>query len=160
MLTYERMREIAVDGDIIFLKKTKNIMEGLISWATKSPYTHTAFVFWYKERLMLIESTIHGGIRIVQASVYNDRQFDIVPCPQSWNYIENIALERSGTASYGWFSALYIGIREILFTHFDISLPQNKNNRNKACSEFIAEVLDLYDVDISPGKLHSMLKKD
>lgn len=160
MLTYEQIREIAADGDIIFLKKSRNIVERLVSWATRSPYTHVAFVFWYNQRLLLIESTIHGGIRIVQASVYSDRQFDIIPCPQSWNYIESIALERSGTASYGWFSALYIGLREILFTHFDISLPQNKDNRNKACSEFIAEVLDLHDVDVSPGKLYSMLKKD
>ena len=159
-MTYDEIRGVAKDGDVIFLTVNKSDwMSRLTSWFTKSPYTHAAFVFWFKDRLMLIESTTHGGIRIVQASTYKDRNIDILPSGVEWASIEGKALERSGTAEYGWFSAMYIGIREFMFTHFDIKLPADKDNRNKACSEFVAEVLGLEDVDVSPKTLYNTLNK-
>ena len=159
-MNYDQIRSVAKDGDIIFLTvDKKNILSRTTSWFTKSPYTHVAFLFWYKERLMLVESTTHGGIRIVQASTYSDRNIDLIAAPKNWSTIESAALSRSGTTEYGWFSAIYIGLREFLFTHFDISLPVNKHNRNKACSEFVSEVLDLEDVDISPGALYKKLSQ-
>ena len=131
-MNYENIREIAEDGDIIFLTvDKKNLLSRLTSWFTKSPYTHAAFVFWYNNRLMLVESTTHGGIRIVLASTYADRTIDLIKAPKPWISIVARALEKSGTTEYGWVSAMYIGIREFLFMHFDISLPINNNNRNK-----------------------------
>ena len=157
-MNYQSIRDVANDGDIIFLTvNKKDILSRLTSWFTKSPYTHAAFVFWYKDRLMVVESTTHGGIRIVQASTYFDRNIDIVVAPKSWDSVEWRALERSGTAKYGWLSAMYIGIREFMFMHFDVKLPPNKKNRNKCCSEFVAEVLNLDDTDVSPKKLHQIL---
>jgi hypothetical protein len=159
-MDYTTFRNQAKDGDILFLTvDKKNILSRLTSWFTKSPYTHAAFVFWYKERLMVVESTTHGGIRIVQASTYDDRNIDMIPAPKPWNSIEWLALERSGTAEYGWFSAMYIGIREFFFMHFNVSLPPNLGNRNKCCSEFVSEVLGLDDVDISPRRLYETLSK-
>lgn len=159
-MNYTEIRKIAKDGDVIFLTvNKKDWMSRLTSMWTKSPYTHAAFVFWYKDRLMTVESTTHGGIRIVQASTYKDRDIAILtPKFTKWEMIEGKALERSGTAEYGWFSAMYIGIREFMFTNFNIKLPVNHNNRNKACSEFVAEVLGLADVDISPKTLFFILK--
>lgn len=159
-MKYDGIRAIANDGDVIFLTvNKKDWMSSIVSFFTKSPYTHAAFVFWYKDRLMLVESTTHGGIRIVQASTYSDRNIDLIPAPKVWNEIEGQALSRSGTAKYGWFSAIYIGLREFLFTHFNISLPVDNGNRNKACSEFVSEVLGLDDVDISPGLLYKKLSQ-
>lgn len=159
-MTYDEVRALACDGDIIFLTVNKtDYLSRLTSWFTKSPYTHAAFVFWYKDRLMVVESTTHGGSRISFASVYSDRNIDMIAAPKSWEAIEEKALARSGTAEYGWISAAYIGIREFCFTHFGWKLPQNKKNRSKACSEFVAEVLELDDVDISPGKLYKTLNK-
>lgn len=158
-MTYDEIRAIAKDGDIIFLTvNRKNYLSRLTSWFTKSPFTHAAFVFWYRDRLMIVESTTHGGSRIVQASTYNDRTFDLIPAPRPWAEIAGTALARSGTAEYGWVSASYIGVREFCYTHFDVKLPADKSNRNKACSEFVAEILELSDVDISPAKLHKILK--
>lgn len=159
-MKYDEIRSIANDGDVIFLTvNKKDWMSSLTSIFTKSPYTHAAFVFWYKDRLMLVESTTHGGIRIVQASTYCDRNIALISAPKMWSDIEGQALSRSGTAEYGWFSAIYIGIREFLFTHFNISLPVDNRNRNKACSEFVSEVLELDDVDISPGVLYKKLSQ-
>lgn len=159
-MTYDEIRAIAKDGDVIFLTvNKKDCLSRLTSWFTRSPYTHAAFVFWYKERLMIVESTTHGGSRIVQASTYKDRNFDLIPAPCDWNNIAESALARSGTAEYGWISATYIGIREFFLTHYNILLPANHNNRNKACSEFVAEILQLPDVDVSPKTLHQILKE-
>jgi hypothetical protein len=108
---------------------------------------------------MLVDSGIKGGPRIILASKYYDNTFDLVSAPKIWSDIEERALARSGTAHYGWFSAAYIGIREFMFTHFHIQLPMDKNNRNKACSEFVAEILNLEDVDISPGMLYKKLSQ-
>lgn len=157
-MKYEDARNIAKDGDVLFLTvDKKNILSRTTSFFTKSLYTHACFVFWYKDRLMIVESTTHGGIRIVQASTYKDRNMDLIPAPKKWEDIEWKAIERSGTAEYGWLSAIYIGIREFFFMHFNISLPPNNNNRNKCCSEFVAEVLGLEDTDISPKKLYDIL---
>lgn len=158
-LTYEELRLIARDGDVFFIHvDMRNILSRITSLVTRSPLTHAAFLFWYKDRLMVSESTTHGGTRIVTASHYKNRLFEYIAAPIEWNNIEELALERSGTANYGWFSAMYIGLREFLFMHFNIKLPQDKDNRNKACSEFVAEILDLEDTDISPGKLYKTLR--
>lgn len=157
-LTYEELRLIAKDGDIFFLHVDKrNILSRTTAFFTKSPLTHAAFLFWYRDRLMVCESTTHGGSRIATASHYSDRLFEHVHAPIEWQGIEQKALERSGTAEYGWFSATYIGIREFMLMHFNIRLPQDKSNKNKACSEFVAEVLELEDTDISPGVLYKKL---
>jgi hypothetical protein len=157
-MNYTQLRNIAVDGDIIFLHvNKKDILSRITSYFTKSIYTHSAFLFWYKYRLMLVESTTHGGIRIVQASVYADREFEVISAPKPWAAIEDRVLSKSGTTYYGWFSAFYIGLREFLHTQFDVKIPVLANNKNKACSEFVAEILDMDDVDISPGKLHERL---
>ena len=157
-MDYTQLREQAKSGDVIFLTvDKKNILSRTTAYFTKSQYTHAAFVFWYKHRLMIVESTTHGGIRIVQASVYADRNFDLISAPKPWEAIEEIALTKSGTTEYGWFSAFYIGLREFLHTNFDVKIPVIVNNKNKACSEFVAEVLDMKDVDISPGVLFNRL---
>ena len=158
---YEELREKAKDGDIMFLTvNKKNILSRITSFFTRSKFTHAAFLFWYKDRLMVVESTTHGGMRIVTASHYRDREFDLIPAPVDWKLIEEKALERAGTADYGWLSAFYIGVREFFFMHFNMKLPENRGNRNKACSEFVSETLLLEDTDISPGKLFKLLKNN
>jgi len=159
-MNYDEIRSIAKDGDVLFFHVDKrHFLSKLVSWFTKSQYTHVGFVFWFKNRLMLLDSGTKGGSRIVLASKYHDNSFDLVSAPTDWTEIEEKALARSGTAHYGWASAAYIGIREFMFTHFHVQLPVDKRNRNKACSEFVAEILNLDDVDISPGMLHKKLSQ-
>jgi len=156
-MDYKLIREQAKDGDLLFFHKNKNIGSRIISFFTKSKYTHVGFLFWYKDRLMFVDAGTVGGTRITLASTHKDNTFDIIPAPKKWSDIEDKALTRAGTSFYGWFSAFYIGLREVLFVHFDISLPPNNKNRNKCCSEFVAEVLELPDPDISPRVLYQIL---
>lgn len=160
ILSYNQLRNHAQDGDLLFLTiNKKDILSRLTGLVTGSKYSHAAFLFWYRDRLMVVESTTHGGIRIVTASQYKDRMMTLIPAPKSWNEIQSQVLEKSGTAEYGWFSAAYIGIREFMFNHFNFSLPENRSNRNLACSEFVAENLGLAESDISPELLLKTLTK-
>ena len=159
-MKYETVRAIAKDGDIIFLHvNEEDFLSRVTSWFTKSPYTHAAFVFSFKERLMVVESTTHGGQRIVNASIYADRKLDLVPAIRPWEEIEEDALSKIGMVKYGWFSAIWLGLRDFCSVHFDWKLPPDKKNRNKACSEFVAEKLGLEDVDLSPRMLYNELNR-
>lgn len=158
MLDYTELRSKAQDGDVVFFYVDRNlVLSRLVSWFTRSPYTHVGFLFWFKDRLMLLDSGTKGGPRIVLASKYAHDGFELVPAPRKWSEIEDRALARSGSAHYGWMSAAWIGVREFAFTRFGIRLPATKNNRNKACSEFVAEILELPDPDITPSALYSAL---
>lgn len=160
-LNYEELRRKALSGDILFLTYDKNnYLSRLTSFTTNSQFTHAAFLFWFKDRLMVCESTTHGGIRIVNASVYSNREIELIEAPVPWYRIENHALEKIGTQDYGWTSATYIGIRDVLHRYLGVKLPPNDSNRNLACSEFVATVLGLQDTDIPPSKLYEILKKD
>ena len=160
ILSYDQVRNQAQDGDLLFLTINKrDILSRITGLVTGSKYSHVAFLFWYRDRLMVVESTTHGGIRIITASHYGNRMMSLIPAPKVWNEIEASVLEKSGTTEYGWFSAAYIGLREFMFNHFNVSLPQNRSNRNLACSEFVAQHLGLLDSDVSPEILLNRLTK-
>ena len=159
--TYSEVRQKAHNGDVIFLHvDKKNILSRITSKFTGSPLTHSAILFWVViggiRRLMLIESTTNGGIRIVQASIYEDRPMYYVSASTRWKTVQERAFESLGKVKYGWFSAIYIGIRDFMFTHFEIKLP-SKMTRNPACSEFTAYVLGLEETDIPPSRLYQVL---
>jgi hypothetical protein len=157
-MTYEEIRKSAEDGDLIFLSFDKgNILSRITSFTTQSMFTHVAILFWYRERSMLVESTTHGGLRVVNASVYKDRDISMLKAPKPWWQISDRALSRIGTVKYGWFSSIYIGIRDVLHRYFDWHLPPNAGNRNMACSEFVSLVLELEDSDIPPRQLYEIL---
>jgi hypothetical protein len=155
-MKYSELRAIAQDGDLVFMSGGNGLYARAISYFTNSKYTHVAFLFWHKYRLLVVESTGSGGVRIVQASHYDNRELELVRAPKPWQDIESIALSRSGTVKYGWFSAIYIGLKEFLLTRFNLRIPSILNNKNKVCSEFVAETLKLSDSDVSPGTLYKL----
>jgi len=158
-MKYEEVRAVAKDGDIIFLHvDKKNILSRLTAFVTKSTLTHAAFVFWYEGRLLLAESTTHGGSRIATASHYKDREFELVKAPRKWDLIVEYALTRSGESTYGWLSAAYIGVKHWLLVNAGIALPAIQNNKDKACSEYVAELLGYEDADLSPQALWELIK--
>ena len=158
-MNYSDVRAVAQDGDVFFLHvDKKNILSRLTAFVTKSKVTHAGFLFWYQGRLLVAESTTHGGSRIATASHYADREFELVKSPRKWEYIIDRALTRSGEAKYGWFSAAYIGVKHWLLVNANISLPAIQGNKDKACSEYVAELLGYQDADVSPQLLWEWLK--
>ena len=159
-MKYEEVRAVAKDGDVFFLHvDKKNLLSRLTAKVTKSQFTHAGFLFWYRGRLLVAESTTHGGSRIATASHYSDREFELVKAPRRWEYIVERALLRSGESTYGWFSAAYIGVKHWLLVNANVALPAIRNNKDKACSEYVAELLGYEDADVSPQRLFELLQK-
>ena len=158
-MNYSDLRATAQDGDVFFLHvDKKNLLSRLTAFVTKSQVTHAGFLFWYQGRLLVAESTTHGGSRIATASHYADREFELVKAPRKWEFIAEAALLRSGESTYGWLSAAYIGVKHWLLTNAGISLPAIQNNKDKACSEYVAELLGYEDADLSPQALWELIK--
>lgn len=161
-MTYDEFRKLAQNGDLLFLEVDQNdilskIGGTIVSWATGSTFSHVAMVFWYKDRLMLVESAPSSGVRLVNASIYDGRSITRVAAPKSWDSVEASALQKLGVVKYGWTSAIWIGFRDIMFIHFGIKLNQDTTNRNLVCSEFVAEILGLDETDIPPSMLYQIL---
>lgn len=158
-MNYSDLRATAQDGDVFFLHvDKKNLLSRLTAFVTKSKVTHAGFLFWYKGRLLVAESTTHGGSRIATASHYSDREFELVKAPRKWEFIVQAALTRSGESTYGWLSAAYIGVKHWLLVNAGIALPAIQNNKDKACSEYVAELLGYEDADVSPQLLWEWIK--
>lgn len=156
-LTYDEVRELAQSGDLLFLEYNPKDPLSIFTHLWTGSYTHVGILFWYDNRLLLVESTTHGGNRIVNASLYRGRGMALARGPVPWASISRCALARMGVIKYGWLSAAYIGLRDGIYRVTGVTLPQIKN-RHLACSEFVAEVLGLEDTDIPPRKLWELYK--
>lgn len=155
-MNYDQLRAVAQDGDVVFIKNGVSVWSRVIAWWTNSPYSHSMFVFWYGDRLLVAEASPRGGSRIVSASMYSQREFDIIAAPLPWSAIEAQALNRAGTAVYGWLSAAYIGLRSKVFALTGHKLATWQNHA-VVCSEYVAEVLGLAETDVTPDELYHSL---
>ncbi len=89
-VTYEQYRDIAQDGDIIFIRGVKNsFVQSVIMFFTDSPYSHVGIAFWAiindSPRLMIVEAQGGSNRRIINLSFYNDGTLiDVIKAPMSW----------------------------------------------------------------------------
>ena len=164
-MDYQTARSLAKDGDIFFFSPQQSfwgkLFADLMATSTKSKFVHSAIVFWYQDRLLLTESNFGGEI-IVNASTYEDRQnIAIIRPNKTWGQLDVRALASVGTTKYNWLDGGYILLREYLFNHFSIKMPQQTTSaRNFVCSEYVAYVLGLDDITVSPGELYLKLKNE
>jgi hypothetical protein len=56
---YVEARSRFLDGDTI-LFRGKSAISRIIEWVTDSPYSHAGLVFWWDDRLMVLEASSHG----------------------------------------------------------------------------------------------------
>lgn len=158
--TYEEARVLIEDGDIVFVKSGNSISAKLIKFFLASEYNHVCFAFWFEDnryktpRLLDIEEHL-GGQRIVNLSMYKDRELEVVKNPFDWYSMGGEILDDTGSIPYGYGDFITIGLRET----FNLKL---KNLRGQVCSEMIALWLKKQGVKlettlVSPGKLRQLL---
>lgn len=164
LLPYDKAREVIQDGDIIFFKgKRKYWLHTLIMTSTHSNLFHVGIAFWVGEgenrRCLLVEA--HGSTprRIVTLSFYEEYEMVVVTPPIQWKEASTAAFQKIGTAKYGYLSAFYIGLRDIMLRYFDYKLPARDFPR-EVCSEFVAKVYQFVDPIISPQRLYDILMMD
>jgi hypothetical protein len=160
-LTYDQLREHARNGDLIFQhgSRRKSLQLAIMA-VTGSKYCHVGMTFWMilgrQRRLFVIEAQNDGRRRIVTGSFYKSDTFDLVRAPVRWYDIRERALERVGEEKYSYLTAFYVGLRELFMRKFNIRLPKIDTD-GEICSEFMAHLLGLEDVNLSPQRLFSVL---
>lgn len=161
-LSYEEYRKIAKDGDIVFLHGTqKSLVSSAIMILTGHKYSHCFISFWVdicgQPRLLCVENQGGSKRRLLSASYYGDRTFDIIRAPVPWSELSELALSRVGEAKYGYIDAIFVGLKEYFWRKFAIRLS-SANSRGEICSEFIARLLQFEQPMMSPGTLYEQLK--
>lgn len=160
-ITYQQLRDVAQDGDIVFVRGSrKSFVQSAIMFFTSSPISHCFITFWMitknSKRLMLVEAQGGTKRRIVSCSFYDDRKMVLVKPPKDWGQVEQVALEKVGIQDYSMFTALYVGLRDFMWNKMHVRLPRSKNP-SEICSEFVARVYGLPQYDVTPGQLLTLL---
>lgn len=162
-IDYEEARNFIKDGDIVFIRDKSNLVGWIVRLFTFSRYSHVGIAFWAlvggKRRLFMVEAQGGSKRRIVNMSYYDNQRLDIISAPVKWSAYVDRAMDRLGKVKYGWFDAIYVGLRESLMktTKF-IKLPRF-NLSGEICSEFVARMLDLPKKQVSPQLLLEQLEE-
>lgn len=159
--SYQEFRNFVNDGDIILIRGEKDkfkIIQRLIMWATNSHYIHVGIAFWMyvgenrTPRLMIVEAQMGNKRRILNLSYYSVNDIDVYTSPKQWREISEDALDFVGLQPYGYFDALWVGIREKFQTWFNWNLPR-LNFKGETCSEFVARMVGIKTPIVSPQTL-------
>ncbi len=156
--SYEEARTDVQDGDVVFVHGSKfRPLQYIVMYFTDSPFAHVGLAFWVtleggERRLMMVEAQGGSRRRMINMSTYRDRNIDVIKAPRPWEEISQEALdrERLGRSKYGWFDAVYIGLREKLSRY--IRLPVTHFS-GEICSEFVARLQEMPKVRVSPQRL-------
>ena len=159
--TYEQVRGVVQDGDVIFIEGLwKKPSNALIMFFTNSRFHHVGIACWVgtgnNRRCLLIEAHGRTKRRIILLSYYSDHNMVVIPGPLPWDVVQNTAFERIAHEGYGYLDAVYIGLREACLRYFGIKLP-TYDFPMEVCSEFVAKVYQLEDTNISPQALYEQL---
>lgn len=161
-MQYEQARQIIKDGDIVFIHGSwKQPIQALIMFFTFSRFAHVCVAFWQdlggeEKRLMCVESQGLAKRRILSLSFYKNKKMTIVSAPKAWDLVKEKALSRIGQVKYGYFEAVWVGLREFFQKTLGVRLPR-LDTAGEICSEFVAEVYDLPEDNVSPQKLFEQL---
>lgn len=160
-VTHEEVYSQINNGDVMFVANFNHIISRLIQFATRSPYSHVAILFWVQipggdKRLMVIESQGGTTRRVQDFDFYCNYPLQIVAAPKDWMSYEATALEYIGQVNYGYFEAFYSGLRDFFFKYLGIKLPK-KDFKGEICSEFVARCLGLPSEDVTPQDVFTEL---
>lgn len=162
-LSYEEARHLIQNGDVVFFHGSwRNPFQALVMAFTRSNFSHVCIAFRMNvggvERVMCVEAQGRTRRRILSLSFYSNKKMVVVASPKKWEDIQHKTFERVGIAKYSMLSAVYVGIREYLLKTLNIKLPIS-DLPHEICSEFVANVLGMEDVEISPQLLYEELMK-
>ena len=169
-VTYWVLRDSIKNGDIVHIHRPKSgfnfktLVYSVIQFFTGSPIYHNVVAIWMtapgeQQKLMAIESNIHGGKRMIEMSMYSANLLELQPLPSQFEFakMEETLLSHLGQQPYGLRDFISIGLLEF----FGVKA---KNHKGQVCSELCADAwiqagVPLRSTLISPGKLKSELIK-
>lgn len=179
-MLYTEARDRIQDGDVL-LFEAKGRVSQVISWATRSRYSHAAMAVWIKGRLMVAESREFRGCRLVPLSAALEDAHAAWFTMMPWGTVDrervaDAALARLGQP-YGWLHLVRIALSKLptkllrLIPYVGKWIPagrqwseddQEPSGPRMICSEYVAHcyraggadlVPRLADRDTTPGDL-------
>jgi hypothetical protein len=153
---YEEVRLQIKNGDVI-MYTGKKIFARLISWLTRSPYSHAGIAVWWNERLMVMEAVMRG-VRIAPLSrnIYqhkgNVEWFSSKKEISEEDRLKMVifAQEELGK-SYARWKAMLFGLK-VLFKR-DLSKKDELRMENKLfCSQYVAQIYNSIGLDLKKNR--------
>jgi hypothetical protein len=153
---YNEVRLQIKNGDVI-MYTGKKIFSRLISWLTRSPYSHAGIAVWWNERLMVMEAVMRG-VRIAPLSRNIYEHKGNVEWFSSKKEISDedrlrmviFAQEELGK-SYARWKAVLFGLK-ILFNR-NLSRKDQLRMENKLfCSQYVAQIYNSIGLDLKRNR--------
>ena len=153
---YEEVRLQIKNGDVI-MYTGKKIFARLISWLTRSPYSHAGIAVWWNERLMVMEAVMRGvTIAPLSCNIFqHHRNVEWFTCKKEISEEDRLrmvifAQEELGK-SYARWKAVLFGLR-VLFKR-DLSKKDELRMENKLfCSQYVAQIYNSIGLDLKKNR--------
>jgi hypothetical protein len=162
-LTYDQARTLIEDGDVVLFQgaySIKHPIDTMIMLVTGSPFVHCNIAFWEEvagqHMLMAVEAQGGTKRRILNESFYSTKKMVVIKGVKDWNSIAPDALSKVAEQKYSYITAVYAGLRDFMVRVFGWRLPK-MSNPGEICSEFVARLQGLSEIDLSPGDLYKAL---
>jgi len=156
ILKYNEVRLQIKNGDVI-MYTGKKILSRLISWLTRSPYSHAGIAVWWNERLMVMEA-VGRGVTIVPLSrnIYQHHgNVEWFTCKKEISEEDRLkmvifAQEELGK-SYARWKAMLLGLKILL--NRNLSRKDQLGMENKLfCSQYVAQIYNSIGLDLKKNR--------
>jgi hypothetical protein len=153
---YEEVRPQIKNGDVI-MYEGKSMVPKLVSWFTRSPYSHAGIAVWWNERLMVMEATMRG-VMVMPLSRSILRHKGKVEWFTSKQEISDedrlrmviFAQEELGKSFARWKAVLF-GLKILL--NRNLSKKDQLRMENKLfCSQYVAQIYNSIGLDLKKNR--------
>lgn len=153
---YEEVRPQIKNGDVI-VYEGKSMVPKLVSWFTRSPYSHAGIAVWWNERLMVMEATMRG-VMVMPLSRNIFRHKGKVEWFTSKQEISDedrlrmviFAQEELGKSFARWKAVLF-GLKILL--NRNLSRQDQLRMENKLfCSQYVAQIYNSIGLDLKKNR--------
>jgi hypothetical protein len=156
ILKYDEVRLQIKNGDVI-LYTGKKIFARLISWLTRSPYSHAGIAVWWNERLMVMDAVMRGvTIAPLSRNIFQHKgNVEWFSCRKEITEEDRLrmvifAQEELGK-SYARWKAVVFGLK-MLFKK-DLSKKDELRMENKLfCSQYVAQTYNSIGFDLKKNR--------
>jgi hypothetical protein len=153
---YEEVRLQIKNGDVI-MYEGKSMVPKLVSWFTRSPYSHAGIAVWWNERLMVMEAAMRG-VMVMPLSRNIFRHKGKVEWFTSKQEISDedrlrmviFAQEELGKSFARWKAVLF-GLKILL--NRNLSKKDQLRMENKLfCSQYVAQIYNSIGLDLKKNR--------
>lgn len=153
---YEEVRPQIKNGDVI-MYEGKSMVPKLVSWFTRSPYSHAGIAVWWNERLMVMEAAMRG-VMVMPLSRNIFRHKGKVEWFTSKQEISDedrlrmviFAQEELGKSFARWKAVLF-GLKVLL--NRNLSKKDQLRMENKLfCSQYVAQIYNSIGLDLKKNR--------